>query len=120
VFISEQSNIAIITAAVFLCVLKLPGSSNFELCLCSLNNQANSTKLAESPDLSNVSFKYHEFTDIFSKTKIEILTSHYPYDFQINLEEGSQPLVSPIYSLSASKQEALKKFFEENLNMDFI
>ena len=27
-------------------------------------------------------------TDVFSKTKAEILTHHYPYDFKINLEEG--------------------------------
>ena len=31
---SEQPNIAIIGAVAFLCTLKLPGSHNFELCLC--------------------------------------------------------------------------------------
>jgi len=40
--------------------------------------------------------------------------------FLINLEEGAQSLVSPIYSLSASEQEALKEFIEENLNIGFI
>ena len=39
---------------------------------------------------------------------------------KINLEEGAQPLVGPIYSLSASEQEALKDFIEENLNTGFI
>jgi len=39
---------------------------------------------------------------------------------KINLEEGAQPLVGPIYSLSVSEQEALKKFIEENLNTYFI
>jgi len=34
-----------------------------------------------------------------------------------NLEKGAQPPVGPIYSLSVSEQEALKKFIEENLNM---
>ena len=38
----------------------------------------------------------------------------------INLEEGAQPLVGPIYSLLASEQEALKEFIEENLNIGFI
>jgi len=33
---------------------------------------------------------------------------------------GAQPPVSPIYSLLASEQEALKDFIEENLNMGFI
>jgi len=117
---SERSNIAIIGAAVFLRASKLPDSHNFKLCLCSLDIQANSAKLAETPDLSNVPSKYHEFADIFSKTKAEVLASHHPYDLKINLEEGVQPPVGPIYSLSASEQEALKEFIKENLNMGFI
>jgi len=77
-------------------------------------------KIAGTPDLSNVLSEYHEFANVFSKTKAETLSPHRPYDLKINLEEGTQPLVSPIYSLLASEQEALKEFIEENLNMDFI
>ena len=118
---SERPNIAIIGAAVFLYASKLPGSHNFELCcLHSSDIQANSTKLVKTPDLSNVPSKYHKFADIFSKTKAETLPPHCPYDLKINLEEGAQPLVGPIYSLSASEQEALKEFIEENLNTGFI
>ena len=117
---SKQSNIAIISAVAFLHASKLLDSHNFELCLHSLDIQANSAKLAETPDLSNIPSKYHKFTDVFSKTKAETLPSHHSYDLKINLEEGAQPLVGPIYSLSASKQEALKEFIEENLNTGFI
>ena len=117
---SKQPNIAIIGAVAFLHASKLPGSSNFELCLCSLDIQTNSTKLAEAPDLSNVSSKYYKFANIFSKTKAEVLTSHYSYDLKIKLEEGAQPLVGPIYSLLASEQETLKEFIEKNLNTGFI
>jgi len=117
---TERPNIAIIDPVAFLHISKLPDSNNFELYLHSLDIQANSTKLAEAPDLSNVPSKYHEFANIFSKTKTETLPPHYSYDLKINLEEGAQPLVSLIYSLSASKQEALKEFIEENLNMGFI
>jgi len=85
-----------------------------------LDIQANSTKLAKTSDLSNVPSEYHEFADIFSKTKAETLPPHHPYDLKINLEEGAQSPVGPIYSLSASEQEALKEFIEENLNMGFI
>ena len=99
---------------------KLPGSHNFELCLHSSDIQANSAKLAETPDLSNVPSEYYEFANIFSKTKAEVFPPHHPYDLKINLEKGAQPLVGPIYSLSASEQEALKEFIEENLNMGFI
>jgi len=116
----RRPNIAIIGAAAFLHVSKLPGSHNFKLCLCSSDIQTNSAKLAETPDLSNVPSEYYEFADIFSKTKAEVLPPHHPYDLKINLEEGAQPPVSSIYSLSASEQEALKEFIEENLNMGFI
>jgi len=73
---SKRLNIAIIGATAFLCALKLPGSHNFEFCLRSLDIQANSAKLAETPDLSNVPSEYHEFTNIFSKTKAEVLAPY--------------------------------------------
>ena len=101
-------------------ISKLLGSNNFELRLYSLNIQVNFTKLAEAPDLSNVPSKYHKFANIFSKTKAEVPAPHQPYDFKINLEEDAQPPVGPIYSLSASEQEALKEFIEKNLNTAFI
>jgi len=78
---SEQSNITIIGAMAFLHTSKLPGSSNFELYLCSLDIWASSAKLAEALDLSNVPSKYYEFADIFSKTKAEVLTPHHSYNF---------------------------------------
>jgi len=85
---SEWLNITIIGAIVFLWASKLLGSSNFELYLCSSNIQTNSIKLVEASYLSNVPSEYHEFTDIFSKTKAEVLALHHPYDLKINLEEN--------------------------------
>ena len=117
---SERFNIAIIGATAFLHVSKLLDSHNFKLCLCSSDIQANFTKLAEASNLFNVFSEYHKFADVFSKTKAEVLPLPYPYNFKINLEEGAQPPVGPIYSLSASEQEALKEFIEENLNTGFI
>ena len=76
-------------AAVFLHVSKLLGSSNFELCLCFLDIQTNSMKFVEAPDLSNVPSKYHEFTNIFSKTKTKVFAFYHLYDLKINLEEGA-------------------------------
>ena len=67
---SEWHNITIIGATAFLHTSKLPGSNNFKLCLCSLDIQANSTKLVEAPDLSNVSSEYHEFS---TKLKLKFL-----------------------------------------------
>jgi len=94
--------------------------SKFQLYLHSLDIQANSTQLAEASDLSNIPSKYYKLTNVFSKTKAEVFAPHHPYNLQINLEESSQPLVSPIYSLLAPGQEALKDFIEKNLNTGFI
>ena len=120
VFNSKWPNIAIISIIAFLYISKLLSSHNFELCLCSLDIQANFAKFIEAPDLSNVPSKYHEFANVFNKTKAEVLTPHYSYDLKINLKEGAQSLVSPIHSLLVSKQEALKKFIKKNFNMSFI
>ena len=120
VFNFKWFNIAIISAVAFLYISKLLSSSNFELYLCSLDIQTNSAKLTEASDLSNVPSKYHEFANIFSKVKAEVLTPYCLYDLKINLEEDAQPPVGLIYFLLASEQEALKEFIEENLNTDFI
>ena len=85
----QWSNIAIIGTAAFLHISKLLDSSNFELYFCSLDIQTNSAKLVEAPDHFIVSSEYHEFADVFSKTKAEVLTPYYPYDLKINLEEGA-------------------------------
>ena len=52
---SKQPNIVIIGAAALLHISKLLGSSNFELCLHSLDIQANSAKLAKASDVINLS-----------------------------------------------------------------
>jgi len=54
-----------------------------------LDIQTNFVKLVEASDLYNVPSEYHKFADVFSKTKAEVLTPYYPYDLQINLEEGA-------------------------------
>jgi len=120
VFNSKQSNIVIIGAAAFLCTSKLPGSHNFKLCLHSSDIQANSAKLAETPDLSNIPSKYYEFANVFSKTKAKTLPPHHSYNLKINLKESAQSPVGPIYSLLASEQEVLKEFIEKNFNIGFI
>ena len=79
VSISKQPNITIIGTTAFLHVSKLLGFSNFELCLHSLDIYVNSIKLAETLSLSNVPSKYHKLTDIFSKTKAEVLAPYYIY-----------------------------------------
>ena len=87
--ISKQPNIAIISIVAFIYILKLLGFSKLQLCFHSSDIQTNFAKLAKASDLFNISPKYYEFFDIFSKTKAEVLISHYLYNLQINLKEDA-------------------------------
>ena len=100
---SEQPNITIIGATVFLHTSKLLGSKNFKLHLYSLDIQANSAKLAEVPDLSNILSKYYKFANVFSKIKAEVLPSHCSYDLKINLYTLFQHLNKRLWKNSLRK-----------------
>ncbi|KAJ3566548.1 hypothetical protein NP233_g6936 [Leucocoprinus birnbaumii] len=74
----------------------------------------------ETIDLSSIPDEYHKFADVFSKSHTDSLAPHQPYDLKINLEDGSQPPVGTIYSLSPSKLEALCEFINKHLSIGFI
>ena len=63
---------------------------------------------------------YHDFADVFSKTRANTLAPHRPYDLKINLEEGTSPPLGPIYSLSVSELQSLREFIDEHLKIGFI
>jgi hypothetical protein len=116
---SSALHISLVNATAFMCASKLPGSSNFHINLTSL--AACSAAPSDNPiDLSKVPEDYHEFADVFSKSRANTLAPHHPYDLQINLEDGAQPLVSTIYSLSQVELESLWTFIDEHLAIGFI
>ena len=81
-----------------------------------------SSALLEEPadNWNNILEQYCKFVDVFSKMKVDKLAPHRPYDLTINLEEGAQPPIGCIYSLSKVKQEALWEFVNKNLAISFI
>ena len=70
--------------------------------------------------LSKVPPEYHEYLDIFSKSKSAHLPPTCPCDHKIKLENGAALPFSPIYSLSKVEQLALKTFINENLSSGLI
>ena len=56
------------------------------------------TAQQEDP-LNRVPQEYHDFCNMFSGEKANVLAPHQPYDLKINLEEGTKPFHGPIYSL---------------------
>jgi len=109
----------IISAPALLRALWLSGSKIFALQFHS-TVQAKSTAISKKIDLSSISEKYHEYADVFSKSKVETLAPYHPYNLQINLEKDSYSPVGTIHSLSEFEQEALKKFINKNLTNEFI
>jgi hypothetical protein len=120
---SSTLHISLVNATAFMHASKLPGSSNFHINLTSL--AAHSAAPSDDPiDLSKVPEDYHEFTDVFSKSCTNTLAPHCPYNLQINLqiilEDGAQPPVGTIYSLSQVELESLWTFIDKHLTIGFI
>jgi hypothetical protein len=58
-------------------------------------------------DLKDLPKEYHDFVDVFSKTKADMLAPHRPYDLKIQLEDSASPPQPPIYLLSTSELATL-------------
>ena len=87
----------------------------------SLNPEFVSKEAAEHAELlSKVPPEYHEYLDVFSKSKSAHLPPRRPCDHKIELENGAAPPFGPIYSLSEVEQLALKTFIDENLSSGLI
>ena len=73
-------------------------------------------------DLSSIPSEYHDYADVFSKSKANTLPPHRPYDLKINLEEGTSLPLGLIYSLSPAELELaiLRIFIDEHLKSRFI
>ncbi|CAA7267884.1 unnamed protein product [Cyclocybe aegerita] len=54
------------------------------------------------------------------KSKADTLAPHHPYDLKIDLEEGAEPPLGRMYSLSPTELQALREFLEENTRSKFI
>ena len=89
---------------------KLEGSVQFTLTLNSMSAHSTSISNATTDDpidLSEVPPEYHGYVDVLSKKKALTLMPHRPFNLKIELEEGTEPPIGRLYSLSPSEQEAL-------------
>ena len=91
----KRPHIAIISVPALLWASRLSGSKTFSLQFHS-TIQAKSTTISEKIDLSAIPEEYHEYADVFSKSKADTLALHRPYDLQIDLEKDSYPPVMGI------------------------
>ena len=89
--------------------------------LCPQESDLCSTStISEPTDLSGVPPDYHDFADVFSKSKADMLAPHREHDLKINLEDSASPPLGATYSLSSSELGSLCEFLDEHLAMGFI
>ena len=87
----------------------------------SVNPNFVSKEAAEHAELlSKVPPEYHEYLDVFSKSKSAHLPPRRPCNHNIELENSAAPPFGPIYSLSKVEQLALKTFINKNLSTGLI
>ena len=114
--------ITIISAPAFALACHLEGSVQFSLQIHPQESDLRSasiTSKSESSELSGVALDYHNFADVFSKSKADMLAPHREHDLKIDLE-GASPPIGTTYSLFPSELESLQTFLDEHLTMGFI
>ena len=63
--------------------------------------------------------EYHDFCDVFDKSKAERLPPHRVYDHKLELT-GSLPVQRKLYPMSGYKLQKVKEYLEDNLAKGFI
>jgi hypothetical protein len=69
---------------------------------------------------SSIPSAYHQFLHLFSEVEANKLPPHRAYDHRIPLQPNFTPPFGPIYPLSKTELEALRKWLDENLAKGFI
>ena len=115
----KPPRVTLINASVYAHTCKLKGTQCFQLRI-SLPEVTGHLTSSARVDLSTLPEYYHDFADVFSKSKAGKLAEHRPYDLKITLDEGTVVPFGPIYSLSQEELAALHKFIDKNLATGFI
>src|SRR6266481_9083609 len=117
----KPPQVTLINAAAYAHGSKLKGSQCFQLRVSLPETLGHLTTFPDIlVNLSQFPKDYHDFMDVFSKSKAGKLAGHQPYDLKITLDKGSILPFGPIYSLSQEELAALRKFIDENLATGFI
>ena len=117
-----EPQITFLDAVAFARACKEEGTESFQIHISDPNSASgwSAQKSGTPVDLSSIPSEYHNYADVFSKSKADTLPPHRPYDLKINLEEGTSPPLGLNYSLSPAELATLCKFIGEHLKSSFI
>ena len=131
---SKPVSIAMIGAAAYRSLIRKKDVKTFSITpyqidqmLESLNRQATDSSALCAIDPITIEEtraklppEYHEFLDVFDRSKADELPPHRPYDHKIELEGEGQPPKSRLYPMSGYKLQKVKEYLTENLKKGFI
>jgi sugar-specific transcriptional regulator TrmB len=87
----------------------------------NLNIQLKKQESKEVNDSKSIMFaKYHDFLNVFSKKKVDVLSSHRKHDHRIKLKEEKTHEYASLYNMSEDELLLIKKYLQEHLNKEFI
>jgi hypothetical protein len=61
---------------------------------------------------SIISIKYHDFLNVFSKEKIDVLSSHKKHDHQIELRKNKIHKYASLYNMSEKELLLIKNYLQ--------
>jgi hypothetical protein len=118
--ISSALLISLVSVEAFIRSMQLEGAQCFSILAHEPLKPDSSDKPKFNPDLKDVPEVYHEFADVFSRQKADILLPHQNCDLKINIDEGAKVPAGPIYPLFEFELKTLREFIDENLKTGFI
>ena len=117
---SSLPSVSFVNAAAYARLARVKGNTVFSVTISSSDSVTGCSTNVEQVDLSDIPEDYHEYADVFSKSKASSLPPHRPFDLGIDLEEGTHPPVGRMYSLSETEMTALREFLDDNLRNGFV
>jgi hypothetical protein len=93
----------------------------FVVFMKNLNIQLKKQESSVITDFKSViSIKYHDFLNVFSKNKVDVLSSHKKHNHRIELKKEKIHEYALLYNMSEKELLLMKKYLQKYLNKNFI
>ncbi len=133
-FFFSSTSIAIIEAMTYKMLVKQSDVKIFAVIILKIDwlittaenksEEVNLHKLSHAEVLEQVKIKlfseYYDYLNVFDRTMINQLSSHYFYDHKIELIDEEMFLQSRLYQMFDHKLQKIKKYLINHLNKEFI
>ena len=117
----KAPHIALVSTLAFALACCLEGSVQYSMQLHPQESDLCSTStIPETINLTGVPPDYHNFADVFYKSKADMLAPHHEHNLKINLKDGASCPLRATYSLSFSELGSLCDLLDKHLAMSFI